>query len=146
VFPLFVYCSYYKEPFRKCQAQDKKEVALATSFLYTVLRAGNFARAQATGANRHGCGGPINDSLNLADIGLPRTVGLAVGVRNVLTEHYALSAYAALCHIDTSSITSRCLVISIVFLTATIIISHKKLKCKTFSQFFLTFVQNVTRA
>ena len=70
-----------------------------------LLRAGNFARAQATGANRHGGGGPVNDSLYLADIGLPRTVGLAMGVRNVLTEHNALAANTALCHIDTSSCT-----------------------------------------
>ncbi len=67
------------------------------------LRSGYFAGAQATGANRHGGGGPVNDSLYLADIGLPRTVGLAMGVRNVLTEHNALAANTALCHIDTSS-------------------------------------------
>ena len=88
----------------------KKEAAWRLLFYINIvspLHAGHFARAQATGANRHGRGGPVNDSLNLADIGLPRTVGLAVGVRNVLTEHYAFSAYTALCHIDTSSATSR---------------------------------------
>ena len=63
------------------------------------LCAVDFTRTQATGANRHGGGGPANDSLNLADIGLPRTVGLAMGVRNVLTEHNALAANTALCHI-----------------------------------------------
>ena len=67
-------------------------------FGYTVLCAGNLARAQATGANRHGGGGPVNNCLHLADVGLPRTVGFTVGVRNVLTEHNALTAYTALCH------------------------------------------------
>ena len=79
-------------------------------FIFDCLRAGNFARAKATRANRHGRGGTVNDSLYLADIGLPRTVGLAVGVRNVLTEHYAFAAYTALCHIDTSCHTRGCIV------------------------------------
>ena len=80
-------------------------------FIFDCLRAGNFARAKATRANRHGRGGTVNDSLYLADIGLPRTVGLAMGVGNVLTEHNALSANTALCHIDTSSCTPWVLVV-----------------------------------
>ena len=80
------------------------------ALLYFDLCAGDLARAQATGANRHGGGGPVNDSLYLTDVGLPRTVGLAVGVRNVLTEHYAFAAYTALCHIDTSCHTRGCIV------------------------------------
>jgi hypothetical protein len=84
--------------------ENRKAPAKAGAFLFS-LRAGNLARAQATGANRHGGGGPVNDSLYLTDIGLPGTVGLAMGVGNVLTEHNALSANTALCHIDTSSCT-----------------------------------------
>ena len=86
--------------------------ALAKSERFSIsLRAGNFARTKATRANRHGGGGTVNDSLYLTDIGLPRTVGLAMGVGNVLTEHNALSANTALCHIDTSSCTPWVLVV-----------------------------------
>ncbi len=40
--------------------------------------------------------------LYLADIGLPRSVSLAVGVGNVVSEYDTLAAYTALCHFDTS--------------------------------------------
>ena len=66
------------------------------------LRAGNFARAQATGANRHGGGGPVNDCLYLTDIGLPSSVCFTMRVGNCLSKNNALSANATLCHIDTS--------------------------------------------
>ena len=68
-------------------------------FYSLVLRAVDLAGTQATSANRHGGGGTVNNSLYLTDVGLPRTVGLAVRVGNVLTEHNALAAYTALCHI-----------------------------------------------
>ena len=44
----------------------------------------------------------VNNCLYLADIGLPGSVGLAVRVRNVMTEDYALAADTALSHFDTS--------------------------------------------
>ena len=91
--------------------RNRKALAKPSERFSISLRAGNLARAQATGANRHGGGGPVNDSLYLTDIGLPRTVGLAMGVGNVLTEHNALSANTALCHIDTSSCTPWVLVV-----------------------------------
>ena len=62
------------------------------------LSAVYFARAKATGTNSNGGGRTINDCLNLANIGLPTSVGLAVGVRNVLTEYNAFSANRAFCH------------------------------------------------
>ena len=40
--------------------------------------------------------------LNLTDVGLPRSVGLTVRVRNVMTEGHALTADTALSHFDTS--------------------------------------------
>ena len=46
--------------------------------------------------------GSVNDSLNLADIGLPGSVGLTVGVRYVVSENNALTADTALSHFDTS--------------------------------------------
>ena len=98
---LALFCAEFGSSFK---IEKRSQKTFASAFLFS-LRAGNLARAQATGANRHGGGGPVNDSLYLTDIGLPRTVGLAMGVGNVLTEHNALSANTALCHIDTSSCT-----------------------------------------
>ena len=58
--------------------------------------------AQATGTYGDSLGSAADRNLYLADVGLPTSVGLAVGVRNVLTEHNAFVADAAFCHIDTS--------------------------------------------
>ena len=60
------------------------------------------AGTKATGANVHRSSGTINYCLNLADVRLPGSVGLTVGVRNVVTEGNALTANTALCHFDTS--------------------------------------------
>lgn len=43
----------------------------------------------------------VNNSLNSSDVGFPHSVGLAVGVGNILTESYAFAAYRALCHLNT---------------------------------------------
>ena len=66
------------------------------------LSALNFARTKATGAYANGSISSVNNSLNLADVGLPGSVGLAVGVRHVVSEGYALTADTALSHFDTS--------------------------------------------
>ena len=66
------------------------------------LRSGNLAVTQTTRANCYGLGCTVNNCLYLANIGLPRSVGLTVRVGNGLSENDALSADAALCHIDTS--------------------------------------------
>ena len=44
----------------------------------------------------------VNDSLNLTDVGLPCSVSLTVGVRNVVSENNTLAANAALSHFNTS--------------------------------------------
>ena len=72
-------------------------------------RAGQSDRAfyltgtKATGANIHRLGRTADDSLNSSDIGLERSVFLAVRVRNGATERNALSAYTALCHVTDTS-------------------------------------------
>ena len=43
--------------------------------------------------------GAVEICLDSSDVGLPTSVGLAVGVRNVLTEHNAFVADAAFCHV-----------------------------------------------
>lgn len=62
------------------------------------LCARNLSGTQATGADRHGLRGTVHDRLHLADIGLPGTIGLPVGVGHTLTVHNTLSADTALCH------------------------------------------------
>ena len=57
---------------------------------------------KATRANVNGAVSSVNYSLNLADIGLPGSVGLAVRVRNVMSKGNALAANATLSHFDTS--------------------------------------------
>jgi hypothetical protein len=58
-----------------------------------------FESAEATGANGYGLRGTVFYYLYLANIGLPTSVCLAVGVRNVMSENNAFSANTALCHI-----------------------------------------------
>ena len=57
---------------------------------------------KATGANAYCLMSAVNNSLYLADIGLPRSVCFAIGVRNCVSENDALSTDTALCHNDTS--------------------------------------------
>jgi len=71
------------------------------------LRSVDLARTQATGANGYGLRRTVNDCLYLADVRLPRSVGLAMRVRNRLSEDDTLPADATLCHIDTSSMRFR---------------------------------------
>ena len=54
---------------------------------------------QAAGTYGDRLGIAADGNLYLADIGLPTSVGLAVGVRNVLTEHNAFVADTAFCHV-----------------------------------------------
>ena len=62
------------------------------------LFAGYLAGTQAAGANAYSHVGTVNHSLNLTDVGLPGSVGLPVGVRNVVSECNTLTANTALSH------------------------------------------------
>ena len=68
-------------------------------------RSFNLAGTEATRAYVDGLVGSFNNSLDTADVGLPGTVGFAVGVRNVVSEDNSFSAQAAFCHFDTSHCT-----------------------------------------
>lgn len=46
----------------------------------------------------HGRRSAVNDRSDLAHVGFPRSVGLAVRVRDVLSENDALSANITFCH------------------------------------------------
>ena len=49
----------------------------------------------------------VYNSLNASDVGLPHSVGLAVGVGNILTESYAFAADRAFCHVKYTSVYSK---------------------------------------
>ena len=66
------------------------------------LCAGYLAGTQAAGANVYSYVGTVNYSLNLTDVGLPGSVGLPVGVRNVVSKSNALAANATFSHFNTS--------------------------------------------
>ena len=59
---------------------------------------GDLTGAKATGASIYTLGGSVNDCLHTLDVGLPGTIGAAVGVGNLNTKCNALSAKFALCH------------------------------------------------
>ena len=59
---------------------------------------------KATGADANRLVATIDYCLYLADVRLPGSVGLAVGVRHVVSKGNALAADTALSHFDTSQI------------------------------------------
>ena len=70
------------------------------------LSAVNLAGTKATRTYSNGLRCTVNNCSYLTNVGLPGSVCLAMRVRNGLTENNSLSANAALCHINTSSIHS----------------------------------------
>ena len=63
------------------------------------LRALDLPGTQAAGANIHGFGRAVHNRLHPTDVGLPGSVGLAVGVGDGVTEHHAFAANITLCHL-----------------------------------------------
>ncbi len=53
---------------------------------------------QATRANAEGLVSTVYICLYFSDIGLPLSVGLTIGMGNILTEHYAFAAEFTLSH------------------------------------------------
>ena len=66
--------------------------------MFNLNGSGYFSGTQTTRAYVHGLGSAVHDSLNTSDVGLPGSVGLAVGMGYCETELYCFSADAALCH------------------------------------------------
>ena len=60
--------------------------------------AGDFARTEAMGAHIDVLGRAIDNRLDPLDVGLPRTIGAAVGVGQLNAEHDALVAEFTLSH------------------------------------------------
>jgi hypothetical protein len=78
--------------------QFKIKSASKEALFIECLRALNLAGTQATGANVNGLACTVYHSLHLADVGLPGSVALTVGVRYGVTEHNALATNTTLCH------------------------------------------------
>ena len=66
------------------------------------LRSFDLSGTKAARANVYRLVGTVGNCFDAANVGLPSTVGLTMGVRHGVTENNALSADAAFCHIDTS--------------------------------------------
>jgi len=62
------------------------------------LRAFDFPRTKAAGADVNSFTAAGNDRFYAANVGLPGSVGFAVGVGHVVTEGDAFTAYTAFCH------------------------------------------------
>lgn len=80
--------------------------------------------------------------LYLADVGLPSSVGFAMRVRNVLTEHNALTADTTFCHFSDLLKTCSCQKCgdrAVSILQTTIIIPHIFKKSNSFFRFFYNF-------
>ena len=73
------------------------------SFVKT-LRAVDLTGTQAAGAYAYGGVSTVNDSLYLADVRFPSSIGLTVGMGYVAAKGNALSADAALCHFNYTSV------------------------------------------
>ena len=61
-------------------------------------RAGNLTGAQTPGTNIYMARRTVDNSLDTFHIGLPRTIGTSVGVRDLDTEGHTLIAKLALSH------------------------------------------------
>ncbi len=73
----------------------------ATGGCFSLIELGVFSlfhSAETTSTHRNGLNCSVNANLYLTDIRLPSSVGLAVRVRNLMTEDNALAAYTAFCH------------------------------------------------
>ena len=98
-----------------------------------------FQRAQATRTNIN-CFAAFQ--LYLADVGLPSSVGFAMRVRNVLTEHNALTADTTFCHFSDLLKTCSCRKCSgraVSILQTKDIIPYFFQKSKSFFRFFYNF-------
>ncbi len=91
---------------RFCANKNKRSHAAVKTPCATVLteslRALDLTGTKATGADIHCLMRTVDNCFHATDIGFPSSVGLAVGVRYVVSERDAFSANAAICHFDTS--------------------------------------------
>ena len=89
---------------------EKERTVLKTvrSQLSALLyRTGYLAGTQATGAGINSLGTAFDDCFHAFDIGLPRPIGTAMGVGNLNSERYILTADVALCHVSAPPLEPR---------------------------------------
>lgn len=80
--------------------RNKRPRRNSGAFSSVCLRPFNLTGAQAAGANINRFIGSVHNSFYLADIRLPCSVGLAMGMGYGITEHQAFSANLTLCHVS----------------------------------------------
>ena len=88
--------------FVKIKWNEKRPVPNGTrrfKVWYQLHSTGDLAGTEAAGAHIDVLGSTVNHSLNALDVGLPGTVGAAVGVGNLDTESHALATELTFGHI-----------------------------------------------
>ena len=89
--------------------------------------AGNFTGTQAAGTNIYMARRTIDQSLHALDVGLPRTIGTTVRMRNLDTKSHTLVAKLALSHpLHLLAVVTSCVLYS----QAKAIITDVEGKCK----------------
>ena len=78
--------------------KNKKRPENGALFIVEHLSALNLTGTQAAGANIDSLVRSVHNRLDAADVGLPGSVALTVGVRYGVTEHNALATNTTLCH------------------------------------------------
>ena len=82
---------------------QKRPVPKHETFQFEIFKSnstGDLAGTEAAGAHIDVLGGTIDHSLDALDVGLPGTVGAAVGVGDLNTKVHTLTTKLALGHID----------------------------------------------
>ena len=82
----------------KAKKDRKKPLDQSGFYCYLLDRAGNLTGTQTAGTNIDMAGRTVDHRLDALDIGLPRTIGTSVGVRDLDTEGYALTTKITLSH------------------------------------------------
>ena len=72
--------------------QSKKTASFFVKLIRRLYSSGNLTASKAAGANINVLYGTVEISLDSSDVGLPTSVSLSVGVGNIATECYTLSA------------------------------------------------------
>lgn len=95
--------SIYGEPpitvhIASAAGQRKNEDGVPSSFYAGMLYPLDLTGTQATRANVQGCMSAVYIRFYFSDIGLPLSVGLAIGMGNIVTEHNAFAAEFTLSH------------------------------------------------
>ena len=83
----------------KAKKNRKKPLGTSGFYCYLLDCAGNLTGTQTAGTNIDMAGRTVDHRLDALDIGLPGTVGAAMGMGNLNAERHALTANIAFCQL-----------------------------------------------